>query len=39
MFPQTPHIECVALFERQAARRDAAPPSAATAAADEGADA
>ncbi len=25
MFPQTPHIECVALFERQAARRDAAP--------------
>jgi 23S rRNA (uracil1939-C5)-methyltransferase len=31
MFPQTPHIECVALFERQAARRDAPAPDAAAA--------
>jgi 23S rRNA (uracil1939-C5)-methyltransferase len=32
MFPQTPHIECVALFERQAARRGVAtldPPTSA----------
>ncbi|MFL5872307.1 MAG: 23S rRNA (uracil(1939)-C(5))-methyltransferase RlmD [Solirubrobacterales bacterium] len=28
MFPQTPHIECVALFERQAARREPAKSEA-----------
>ena len=28
MFPQTPHIECVALFERDATRRGTAAPAA-----------